>query len=265
MGYLGMGDAADLARTAQCAQWLLYNAVCLVFQCVATGCFVYACAWGPVVLAMTLGTATLLLFDLALRDLFQIGDFGRYGKGDYTAICVITCAVCCLPRVGPEDQTPAGASNATAVHLLLTPVAISWIASVFVLGVISFVMVKMPRSETRQTIGYALLGAIATAVNATIGKFLTFTTGSLFGFFSVGYVLCGVGSLVCSHLAARKSGNTLFTACHESFKLIVTALTGRFVWLDAPRDWLLYAGFYMNICLGLHIIIYSNSGFTQKG
>lgn len=263
--YLGIGDTSDLARTApQVAQWLLYSAISLVFQCAAAGCFIYACAWGPVVLAMTLGTATLLLWNSALQDMFQIGDFGRYNKADYTAMCVITCAVFCLARVGPEDQTPAGASNATALHLLRTPIAISWVTLVFVVGVASCVMMKICRSEAGQIIGYALFGAVATAMNAMVGKFLTFTTGSWFSFLSVGYVLCGVGSLVCSNLAARKFDNTLFTASNECFKLIITAFTGRFVWLDAPRDWLLYAGFYVNICLGLYIVIYYNSRATTK-
>jgi len=263
--YLGIGDTVDPSRSAtQCAQGLLCNAVCLFFQCVAAGCFVYACAWGPVVLAMTLGTATLLLWNSALQDMFQIGAFGRYRKEDYTAICVITCAVCCLARVGPEDQTPAGASNATAFYLLRTPIAMAWIACVFVTGVTSLVVMNMCRSETRQTIAYALFGAIATAVSATIGKFLTFITDSWFGVFVIGYVLCGVGALICSHLAAEKFDNTLFTASHECLKLIITALTGRFVWLDAPRDWLLYAGLYVNICLGLYIVIYYNSRFTSK-
>ncbi|CAK0830110.1 unnamed protein product [Prorocentrum cordatum] len=226
----------------------LHMATNLVLQLAAVGLFLQACAWGPVALAMPLETATLLLSNLALQVLLEIGHFD---KACLVGTLVLTCAACCLGDVGPEDTTPAEACNATAWNRLLTTPAISWMIFVFFLAVISLVVMRTCQHNVfYNTIGYSLFVAIATAVGAAVGKFLTFTTGSLFGVFFVVYLFCGVGSLLFGAFAARECDLVFFMASNECFKLIITAFTGRFVWHDTPRYWLSYVMVYTLMCLG---------------
>ena len=73
----------------------------------------------------------------------------------------------------------------------------------------------------------------------------------MFDMFFVLYAICGVGSLCLGALAATKCDLVLFMASNECFKLIITAFTGHFIWLDTPRPGteLSYVMAYIMICV----------------
>lgn len=249
-------------------------AVNIILNLVGIGTFMYASSFGAVSVAVPSETAVLLLCNLVLQQILEIGEFNLTCLKGTLVLCAATA---CLKDVGPVV-----AKELDVFSQIWAPLSLSWLIFTLLVGVVSLLVIHrvqplkktepfledegqergvqrsisargfevLSKERLSRTCAYATFVAVVTALGTTVGKMITQANGvERLECFAV-YGLLGFGSLYYGAKAAEECDQSEYLPINECIKLVINAITGLIVWGDYIRYPSTYFMIYVLLCLG---------------